>query len=71
MQEARRYVLRSKTVEEGLNEAFKFLGLDVGMFMIKHPTKGAILDHVFYFPDGGGVWLNYIPDIHRSNEIPF
>ena len=71
MQEARRYVLRSKTVEEGLNEAFKFLGLDVAMFMINHPTKGAILDHVFFFPDGGGAWLNYIPDIHRSNEIPF
>jgi hypothetical protein len=71
MQEAKRYVLKSKTVEEGFNEALRFLGLDLGMFMVNHPTKGYIADHVFYFPDGGGVWLNYIPDIHSSTEIPF
>lgn len=71
MQEARRYVLNAKTVEGGLNEAFQLLGLEVSDFMINHPTKGAILDHVFFFPDGGGAWINYIPDIHDKRVIPF
>lgn len=71
MQEARRYVLRSKTVEEGLNEAFKLMGLKVENFMVIHPKKGLIADHIFYFPDGGGVWINYIPDIHSDKQIPF
>ena len=71
MEEARRYVLRSKTVEEGLNEAFHLLGLKQENFMVNHPTKGYIADHIFFFPDGGGVWMNYIPDIHAVNEIPF
>lgn len=71
MQEAKRYVLRSKTVEGGLNEAFAFLGLKFENFMVRHPKHGLIADHVFYFPDGGGVWVNYIPDIHSSPDIPF
>ena len=71
MEEARRYVLKSKTIEGGLNEAFAVLGLKMENFLVHHATKGLVIDHVFFFPDGGGVWINYIPDIHAVNEVPF
>ena len=71
MEEARRYVLRSKTVGEALQEVLAMLGLRAEDFMVDMPGKGLVLDHIFTFPDGGGVWINYIPDIHGKAPIPF
>lgn len=71
MEEARRYVLKAGDVEGGLAEAFRVLGISIEDFLINHPQKGLVLDHVFYFPDGSGAWINYIPDLHNKSPIPF
>ena len=71
MEESRRYVLKSGDIENGLNEAFRVLGIRPEDFMVKDANGVLVMDHVFYFPDGSGAWINYIPDIHDKTPIPF
>lgn len=68
LEDVRRYVLRSGSIEDALREMGQVLGLDWGRFMqlgrngqIEHP-------HLFLFPDG--CWLAYVPDIHTP-PAPF
>lgn len=70
LQEARRFVLKAATAEGGVSEAIRLLGIDLAKFMVDR--NGTFeLDHIFYFPDGSGAWINFIPDIHHSTDIPF
>jgi len=63
MAEVRRFVLRSDSLESALKETRQLLGIDWGLFsQVKHGR--VVLDHFFAFPDGGGVWFNYIPELH-------
>lgn len=70
MAEARRYVLAARTLDDAMQEMRKMLGLDFGKFL--RLDRGRFVpDSMFMFPDGSGVWLNVIPDIHLTEEPPF
>lgn len=71
LEECRRYVLRARCAETGLSEALALLGLSFENFMVARHGE-LVADHIFFFPDGGGAWINYIPDIHSPpDHIPF
>jgi len=63
--QARRYVLRALTIPEAICEAREMLGLDFRRFV-----SGGRSDNLFFFPDGSGVWISYIPELHGSDP-PF
>lgn len=71
LEDARRYVLRARCADGGVSEALALLGLSIENFLVaKHGQM--IADHIFYFPDGSGAWINYIPDIHSPPDfVPF
>ena len=70
LEEARRYILNADTLDGAINEAFAFLGLDLEKFQTVF--KGQIRNHnLFVFPDGGGMWINYIPELHGVDGTPF
>ena len=69
MEEAQRFVLRSVTLDDAFKEMRTMLGIVWEKFT--RFEKGRIVpDHVYMFPDGSGVWLNYIPELH-SGAPPF
>lgn len=69
LEEARRYVLTADTLDAAVNEMAILLGLDYSKFLVMF--RGKIkAQNLFRFPDGGGMWLNYIPDLH-SEDPPF
>ena len=69
LEEARRYVLTADTLDGAITQMGVMLGLDYTKFMIRWNgvTKN---ENLFVFPDGGGMWLNYIPELHGA-EPPF
>ena len=69
LEEARRYVLTADTLHDAIKQMGAMLGLDY--FKFQTYVKGAVRnENLFLFPDGGGLWLNYIPELHGS-EPPF
>ena len=70
LEEARRYILNADTLDGAINEASVFLGLDLAKFQTLF--QGQIRNHnLFVFPDGGGMWINYIPELHGVDDTPF
>ena len=69
LEEARRYVLTADTLDGALKQMGAMLGLDYAKFIItmNGRTKN---ENLFVFPDGGGMWLNYIPELH-GGDPPF
>lgn len=63
LEEARRYVLRALTLEHAMEEVKRLLGLDWARYF-KLQDGGFKADHVFIFPNGGGAWFSYLPDVH-------
>jgi hypothetical protein len=71
LEEARRYVLRADTLEGAMDEVKRLLGLDYGMFLVPDRATGRMkFENLFWFPDGTGAWINYLPDLH-SPDVPF
>jgi len=68
--EIRRYVLRSLEMDGAMHEVREMLGLDWGKYASVPGRYGPRFEHLFRFPDGGGVWFSYIPEIHGV-EPPF
>lgn len=69
MEEAKRYVLNSLTLDGAKDEVARLLGLDYAKFLV--PKKGEfVFQNLFFFPDGGGLWLNFIPGVHDPDP-PF
>lgn len=63
LEEVRRYVLTADTLDGAMEDMRKMLGLDFGKFVAL--SRGVLrTDNLFLFPDGSGLWLNYIPEIH-------
>lgn len=63
LEEARRYVLNADTLQGALETMRVMLGLDYGKFMVLE--NGRLRpSHLFMFPNQGGVWLEYIPELH-------
>lgn len=69
LEDARRYVLKAASLDAAMAEMVKMLSLDMSRFMVMD-SKGLRLEDVFAFPDGGGLWLAYIPDKH-GGDPPF
>lgn len=70
MDEVRRYVLRAGTMQGALDEVKRMLGLDWGLFLVM--KRGRLVpEHLFAFPDGTGVWFNFIPELHGGAPPPF
>jgi hypothetical protein len=69
LEEARRYVLSADTVDKALFQMVEMLGIDLAKFVKLHAQR-ACLEDIFFFPDGSGLWLNYVPDVHGSDP-PF
>lgn len=74
LEDARRYVLRSRTLDDNGSpwscsgaaaEVVAMLGLDMALFIEYGRTP-----HLFQFPDGTGWWFSYIPELH-STHPPF
>jgi len=70
--EARRYVLRSRTLEDHGNpwartgaaaEVADMLGLDMSLFIDIRTNR---TPHLFVFPDRTGWWFSYIPELHST-----
>lgn len=70
LEEARRYVLNALHLSGALDEVQAFLGLDWTKFAEMGRGGNLVLRNVFKFPDEGGVWINYLPDIH-GGDPPF
>jgi hypothetical protein len=63
LEEARRYVLTADTLDGAVEQMRRMLGLDFGKFVAV--SRGQLrTENLFAFPDGSGVWLNYIPELH-------
>jgi hypothetical protein len=69
--EVRRYVLRSRTVEEGMAEVRAMLGIEWSDFFTLGDGMAVRAEDLFFFPDGSGVWINFLPGKHRTSEAPF
>ena len=63
--EIKRFVLRSHDLTSAMAEVKTMLGLDWGLFN-RFENGSLIPDHIFLFPDGGGLWFNYIPELHAT-----
>jgi hypothetical protein len=48
----------------------RMLGLDFSKFTRLSPNRGLVTDNLFAFPDGSGLWLGYVPELHGSDP-PF
>lgn len=65
MADVRRWVLRAGDLAGAMSEVKTMLGLDWGKFM--RLNRGKLEpDHMFMFPDGGGLWFNFLPEIHAG-----
>ena len=69
LEEARRYVLTADTLDGAIKQMGIMLGLDYSKFMVTWGGKTKN-ENLFIFPDGGGMWINYIPELHGV-EPPF
>ncbi len=65
MADVRRWVLRAGDLAGAMSEVKSMLGLDWGKFM--RLNRGKLEpDHMFMFPDGSGLWFNFLPEIHAG-----
>lgn len=71
LEEVRRYVLRSRTVQEGLEEVRAMLGLDWSDFFTLGQGLAPKAEDMFFFPDGSGAWINFLPGKHSVAGPPF
>ena len=69
LEEARRYVLTADTLDGAIKQMGALLGLDYAKFQVTWGGK-VRNENLFLFPDGGGMWLNYIPELH-GGDPPF
>jgi hypothetical protein len=69
--EARRYVLDAASLDAALQQTLQQLGLRFEDFLVSR--RGRLdFEHMFMFPDGGGVWINVIPERHLAHhQTPF
>jgi hypothetical protein len=70
LEEARRYVLKADTLDGAIEQMRRMLGLDFSKFTRLSPNRGLVTDNLFAFPDGSGLWLGYVPELHGSDP-PF
>jgi len=71
LEEARRYVLDAASLDAALHQTLTQLGLRYDDFIVRRGDRLDI-EHMFMFPDGGGVWINVIPERHLAHhQIPF
>ena len=71
LEEARRYVLKAASLDAAIKATMDQLGLRFDDFMVSRGGR-LVVEHMFMFPDGGGVWINVIPERHLAHhEIPF
>lgn len=68
LEDSRRYVLRALTLDGAISEVRALLGLDWAKFVVDQKTMR--VGNVFRFPDGGGMWINYVPELHAVDP-PF
>ena len=69
LEEARRYVLQADTLDGALREMQGFLGLDMSKYLVLNSGR-ARFEEFFTFPDGSGLWMAYIPELHGTDP-PF
>lgn len=69
MEECKRYVLSSLTLDGAKAEVARLLGLDYAKFLVSKNGE-FVFQNLFFFPDGDGVWINYIPGVHDPDP-PF
>lgn len=70
LEEVRRYVLNALDLSGAIEEVRRLLGLDFSRFVQKGKYGDLVLRNLFPFPDGGGLWINYLPDVHGADP-PF
>lgn len=70
MADVRRYVLRAGSMDGVIEEVRRMFCLDWGDFTVARRGK-LVPEHVFLFPDGSGLWLNFLPDLHGGAPPPF
>lgn len=70
LEEVRRYVLNALDLSGAIEEVRRLLGLDFSRFLQIGKYGDAVLRNFFPFPDGGGVWISYLPDVHGADP-PF
>lgn len=70
LEECRRYILKSSDISQVFEELRLFLGIDYGKFFSLDEKGRMCPQNFFPFPDGSGLWLNYIPELH-SSDPPF
>ena len=70
LEEARRYVLTADTLDGAIEQMRKMLGIDFSKFLTIDARRGLVHENIFIFPDGSGLWLAYIPELH-SSDPPF
>lgn len=67
MEEAKRYVLKARTLQDAMVECQQLVGFDpMKYFDMGNKTMRGM----FVFPDGSGMWFNFMPDIHGADP-PF
>ena len=71
IEEARRYVLTADTLDGAIEIARRMLGLDFSKFLRLDKAGNLRQENMFPFPDGSGLWLAYIPEIHGTGDPPF
>ena len=64
LEEVRRYVLNALEISGALSEVQQLLGLDWSRFLQADCGGQIRMRNFFPFPCGGGLWINYLPDVH-------
>jgi len=67
MEEARRFILSAMTLDQALAEARQIVGFDPLKYFTGKDNK---VQGMFVFPDGSGVWFNFMPSLHGADP-PF
>jgi len=71
IEESRRYVLSADTLDGAIEIARRMLGIDFSKFLRSDKSGNMRQENMFPFPDGSGLWLAYIPELHESGPPPF
>ena len=71
IEDARRYVISADTLDGAIEIARRMLGLDFSKFVRLDRAGNMRQENMFPFPDGSGLWLAYIPEIHGTGDPPF
>jgi hypothetical protein len=68
---ARRTILRASDSKEALDEVLRTYGINLADYVTNCPKRGLVHQNLFFYPDGSGFWINYIPELNRPPDIPF